>query len=185
VVLATDGLPTECSPLDVEAIAELAAAAAIETPPIKTFAIGVFGPADSVGGDKPQARLDAIARAGGTNHAFEVDPSDNVASQFLTALDAIRREELGCTFRVPASSDSLEVDYDEVNVELTLGAETTSLAFVETAVDCPPEGGWYYEANVEDAAPAWLTLCPSTCVGLNTRPDTSVRIRVGCKSIVR
>jgi hypothetical protein len=186
-VLATDGLPTDCNPLDIEAIAELAAGAALESPPVKTFAIGVFGPADSVNGSSPQDPLNAIARAGGTSQAFEVDTSYSVASQFLTALDAIRGKGLGCTLRLPAPSDGAKLDYEKVNVEVTVGSEVKSLAFVDgiTSAGCAAEGGWYYEPNVNDAEPAWLTLCPSTCASLESEEDSSVRIRLGCETIVR
>lgn len=61
VVLATDGEPSECTPMSVSEIAsDIAAPGAKGKPRVLTFVVGV--------GDL--GALDAIAKAGGTEHAY-------------------------------------------------------------------------------------------------------------------
>jgi hypothetical protein len=111
VLLATDGLPTDCAPIDVDALTAIAAAGLAGRPSVRTFAIGVFGsddPADA-------ANLDAIARAGGTQSAFVIDTGDDIAVGFLDALNAIR----GTEFELPAPGVGETLDHGLVNVDLT------------------------------------------------------------------
>ena len=83
VLLATDGLPTECIPttattLDA-AVADVAAVAAggvKATPSISTFVIGVFNQDDVANG--APTNLNEIAKSGGTNTAFIVDTTQDV-----------------------------------------------------------------------------------------------------------
>src|SRR5207247_1383403 len=46
VLLATDGLPSECPPTDNAGVASIAASGLAGTPSVSTFAIGVFAPAE-------------------------------------------------------------------------------------------------------------------------------------------
>ena len=77
VLLATDGLPTECTPTDIDQVSAIAARGVAATPSIDTFVIGVFGPAD-VALDAP-ANLDTIAVAGNTTSAYIVDTSQDLS----------------------------------------------------------------------------------------------------------
>src|SRR5579872_2707505 len=49
-VLATDGIPDECTPSDIPTIARFAATGLANSPTVKTFAIGVFTPDDVASG---------------------------------------------------------------------------------------------------------------------------------------
>ena len=89
VVLATDGVPTGCAPLDtVAAVAQIAAAGVKSVANIRTFVIGVGTDTSS---------LNQIAVSGGTQSALIVDVAGNVEQQFAAALKAIQ----GGRWRVP------------------------------------------------------------------------------------
>jgi hypothetical protein len=187
VVLATDGLPTECTPQDIPTIAQLAAQGAAGSPAIKTFAIGVFAPADITMG--AQGNLDQIAAAGGTTKAFIVDTSQNVESQFLAALNAIRGTKLACEYQVPAPGDAGMLDYLKVNVEFTPpGATTpTTIGYVGSAANCDPTaGGWYYDVDpMMGGTPTKIIMCPATCTTFGSVNGGQIDIRVGCKTVIQ
>jgi Mg-chelatase subunit ChlD len=183
-VLATDGLPDECTPSDIPTIARLAAQGLSGSPSIKTFAIGVFTPNDKAMGTSD---LDQIASAGGTKTAFVIDTStQNVEQQFTAALTAIRGASLPCNYEVPLP-ESGTPDFMDVNVVYTTGAGVTSgLPYVASASRCGNGGGWYYDVAPEDGGtPNAILVCPTTCSALQT--DTSGRVDVvtGCVRIAR
>jgi hypothetical protein len=181
-VLATDGLPTECIPVEVPNVANLAAEGVQGAPSIRTFVIGVFGPTDA---DAP-ANLDALARSGGTESAFIVDTTQDVTGQFLDALNTIRGELLSCDFQIPAPTNGGVLDYNLVNVELRTGATTMPLFFAGTSgAACGAEGGWHYDRDPAASAPSRIVLCPSTCQSLQAATDASVQIQLGCTTRVR
>jgi len=187
VVLATDGLPTECTPTDIPSIAQVAAQGASGSPAIKTFAIGVFAPADINMG--AQTNLDQIAASGGTTQAFIVDTSQNVESQFLAALNAIRGSKLACEYEVPAPGDAGMLDYLKVNVEYTApGASMpTTIGYVGSAANCDPTvGGWYYDVDPSmGGTPAKIIMCPATCTTFGSVNGGQIDIRVGCKTVIQ
>ncbi len=96
-VLATDGLPTLCDPVEIADVAGLAAAGRRLDPAVSTFVIGVVGPDDT---DAP-ANLNSIAKSGGTTKAFIVDTAGDVQQQFRDALNKIRALGLSCELAVP------------------------------------------------------------------------------------
>jgi hypothetical protein len=187
VVLATDGLPTECTPGDIPGIAQLAAQGAAGAPAIKTFAIGVFSPDDIANG--APGNLDQIAAAGGTNQAFLVDTSQNVAQQFLDALDAIRGTKLACEFAVPPAGSAGALDFGKVNVEHTPpGASMpTTIGYVGQAADCDATtGGWYYDVDPSaGGTPTKIIMCPATCDAFSATVGGEIAIRVGCKTVLQ
>ena len=124
VVLATDGLPTMCTPQGIDAIATLAGEAATASPKVLTFVIGVFG-AESAA--LAQKNLDTIAaKGGGQSKATIITTGSDVTSQFQAALDAVRQSAIGCEYQLPDASSG-PVDYGLVNVIATssnTGAQT-------------------------------------------------------------
>jgi hypothetical protein len=177
-VLATDGLPTRCDPLEVADIGAIAAAAVAAPQSVRTFVIGVFGPEDT---DAP-ANLDTIARAGGTDAAFIVDTSQGVSAQFLAALNEIRGSSLACEFRIPAPASGGSLDYTRVNVDFTQGAAKTRLYKVSGAAACGTGDGWYFDDPV---SPTRIILCPTSCTTAQAATDASVEVQLGCKTEVR
>jgi hypothetical protein len=177
-VLATDGFPTVCEPVELPDIAALASAAAGAARPVRTFVIGVFGDLD-LGADG-QARLDAIARAGGSERALIVNTAGDVASDFLAALNAIRSTAVSCDFQLDASPG---LDFDHVNLAVTDAAGATAqLPRFDEPAACDGDG-WYY---VRDAAglPLQLSVCPSTCERLE-RERARVDLQIGCVTRIR
>jgi len=184
VLLATDGLPTECAPQDIPSIAQIAAAGLAGAPGVKTFAIGVFAPADIAAG-APQ-NLDQIAAAGGTTKSFVVDTSQNVEASFLAALNAIRGTKLACEYAIPPPSTGT-LDFGEVNTEYTPsgGGAPSTVGYVPDLAGCDPvAGGWYYDADpAQGGAPTKIIMCPATCATFGTDTGGQVDIRVGCKTV--
>lgn len=182
-VLATDGLPTECDPTDINQIANLAQAGVNGTPSILTFVIGVFSAAD-VGA---QQNLDQIAQKGGTQSAFFITDNQDVTQAFLDALHAIQGETLACEYQIPSPPDGSELDYNKVNVEYTpSGSNTPETVFYvgkESACD-PMTGGWYYDKDpAAGQIPTKILMCPATCTVLKGQGG-QIDIKMGCETIV-
>lgn len=178
-VLATDGFPTVCEPLEIPELAALASAAADAQSPVRTFVIGVFGDAD-LGADG-QARLDALARAGGSERALVVNTAGDVARDFLDALSGIRSTAVSCDFQLDAA---VGLDFDQVNLLVTdNGGSTTPLSSVSDRAACGDADGWYY---VRDGAgaPLSLSVCPATCERLETR-RARADLQIGCVTRIR
>ena len=184
-VLATDGLPTQCLPQDtmteeqaVKVVADIAAAGLKLKPAISTYVIGVFAPDDTTA----LQNLETIAAAGGTEHPFIVDTTQDANQQFLDALDEIRGGTLDCEFELPAAPDGKEVDYKLINVELNDASGTRSLVYVQDPTRCADSTvGWFYDADpTQGGTPTKISVCPKTCDTLHAATDASVEIRLGC-----
>ena len=184
-VLATDGLPTQCMPTDIDAVAAIAKAGVTATPSISTFVIGVFGPTDVAQG--ASTNLTQIAKQGGTNQAFIVDTTQDVTKQFRNALDTIRGARLACQFEVPQPSAAETLDYGRVNVQFTDGAQKSVVYYVADATDCDPtSGGWYYDVDPSTDTPTQIIACPSSCTKFQSAASgSSVGIALGCTTIVK
>ncbi|MEI9952815.1 MAG: VWA domain-containing protein [Pseudomonadota bacterium] len=185
-VLATDGLPTECTPTKIDAVAALARAGVTGSPSINTFVIGVFGP-DDVANDAP-TNLDTIAQQGGTNKAFIVDTQKDVTAQFQAALDAIRGARLACEFQIPEPSSGGALNYKQVNVTFSNGTQKSVTYFVKNAAACDPSsGGWYYDVDPDAVPPpSKIIACPTTCSAFQAAPSgASVAIELGCKTVIK
>jgi len=185
-VLATDGVPTECTPNAIGAVAALASAGVTNTPSINTFVIGVFGPADVA--DGAPSNLDQIALQGGTEKAFIVDTQKDVTAQFQTALDTIRGARLACKFPIPEPDPGESLNYDQVNVALTIGTQRSVVYYVEDAAGCDTTtGGWYFDVKpTPSVSPTRILTCPTTCSAFQAAPSgASVGIALGCARVVK
>lgn len=185
VVMATDGIPTQCSPTDINQVAQIAAKGVSATPSIDTFVIGVFGPNDTTS----QSNLDTIAKGGGTGKAFIVDTSGNVSQQFTDALNKIRGQALSCDFAIPAPPDGGTLDYQKVNVSYTSGGTTQKLYYVEDKSQCDPNtGGWYYDNDpAEGGTPTKIIVCSKNCADFQATTTTTqqVDVQLGCKTVIK
>jgi hypothetical protein len=188
-VLATDGLPTECTAANVAnpvvPVAAIAAAGLAATPSIETFVIGVFGPDDVTSG--APGNLDEIATAGGNMQAFIVDTTKDVTTQFLAALDAIRGGKLDCAFQIPQPGAGETLAYEKVNVQVKTAAGTSKLFYVADPKLCDPTtGGWYYDQDpTMGAVPTQIIACPTSCTSFQAAKDASVEIALGCQTIIK
>jgi hypothetical protein len=181
VVLASDGLPVVCSPMDVRGVAAVAEAGATGSPAVATFTVGVVTP-----GEAPEAlaNLGLISRAGGTTKPYIVTTMQNVEQEFLTNLNSIRTTALTCEFKVPPGTGSAGVDFNQVNVRYTPGdgSPATTLVNVPGAQSCDAaRGGWYYDVNPSGGGkPASIITCPVTCDRLKMDQAGKVDIVLGC-----
>ena len=178
-VLATDGFPTVCEPLEIPAIAELARAASSGPVPVRTFVIGVFS-AEDLDSDG-RRRLDEIAGAGGSDRALVVNAAGNVTEEFLAALSQIRSTAVVCDFQLDSSA---QLDFDRVNLRVQDQAGTSrELVSVGDGSACGGEQGWHY---VRDSAgiPVQLSVCPATCDELRSG-RVSVDLQIGCATRIR
>lgn len=207
LVLATDGVPDEladpstglCVPTDVAtaeaAVTGVVSAAAAATPPLPTFAIGVFAPADVVSGT---ATLDAIAAAGGSGQPFIIQTpgfdggAPNVEGQLAAAMNQIRSAALPCDYAVPVPEAGTP-DYAKLNVRYTAGDGAVSdLPYVAASAACAGGGGWYYDVDPLDpldstagGVPRSIETCPATCAALHADPLGRVDVVLGCATVVR
>jgi hypothetical protein len=182
-VLATDGIPTECDPIEIADVAAIASAGLNGDPSVPTFVIGVFGPNDL----DSQSNIDEIATAGGQS-AFIVDTSLDVTEQFLDALDTIRGTRLACEFQIPTPEAGGALNYNAVNVEFTHGDTSELLFYVGSADACDPaSGGWYYDSDPAVSPPTKIIACPASCEAFTTADvdEASVQIALGCTTVVR
>lgn len=179
VVLATDGLPTECDE-DIPQVARIAARGASSTPSIPSYVVGVFGPLDP---PEASSNLDEIAQAGDTSSAFIVDASGDVTQQFTDALDSIRGRALSCEFEIPKESSGA-LDYLRVNLRFSSAGQDQQLVYVRDASRCTADG-WYYDTDPADSAPTKIVVCPEVCTAFENAPDAEVSIQIGCATVVR
>jgi hypothetical protein len=174
VALVTDGVPSdECTPHDIPSISAIAARALAATPSVPTYVIGV---------GTELASLDAIAAAGGTDHAFIVDNAMDVSAQLRTTLDAIRLARWGCSFAQPTHEGML-YDPGYVNLEVPPDGAAdagTSGRFVNRVRDvshCPASGdAWYWDTST----PPRIVLCSAMCERVRANPASSVSVAIGC-----
>lgn len=181
VVLATDGQPTECAPLDAAGIASIAKAGASGTPTIRTFVIGVYT------NELETAFLDTLAHAGGTSKALRITPESDIRAEFQASLAAIRRQALPCEYDIPKPTVGV-ADYGKVNVQWSPGTGSSSLfGYKQNVAACGAAGGWYYDVDPAlGTSPTKIVLCPSSCgeVKATTASSAKVEVLLGCKSVV-
>jgi hypothetical protein len=189
VLLATDGLPSDCvvnqtdaDPYGLTEITMTTAMGVNGNPSIKTFVVGVFAPMDT---DSP-SNLNQIAKAGGTNMAYVVNTGSDVESQFLSTLDMIRGASLPCQFQIPTPTTG-NFDPKLVNVVFTTGGQEQTLDYWPDASSCDAtSGGWYY-AYDNAMQPSQIIACPASCNAFQSASDGHVAIRLGCmtKTVVK
>ena len=187
VLLATDGLPSECTPVEIggaTGIGAIASAAYAATPAVATYVIGVFAPAEQA---DAQTNLDALAAAGGTGRAFVINTSQNVSQSFVDALNAVRSSGLSCQYMLPSvMQDGGQADYFSVNVQFTPGAGTAvTVGNVKDRASCSTtRGGWYYDVDPSTGAtPQTISICPASCEPMKADPAGRVDILLGCRTI--
>lgn len=175
VVLASDGIPTECGGNyeNINWIASNTVAPAYNNLGIETYAIAI----DANVVDE----MNIIAAAGGTTQCYDVSQN---TSAFAQKMAEIRGSALGCEYLIPDSS----VDFDpfKVNVSITIGGGTPqTIPQADNAADCGTGDGWYYDDPVN---PTMIILCPATCQAIETaqqnQEEVDVDVKFGCPTEV-
>ena len=183
LVLATDGMPSECQPSDGAGLAALAAAARTATPAITTYVIGVFSSTDAA---TARPLLQQIATGGGTGMPFVLDTTADLGQRFREALDEIRGAALPCEFTIPRSNAG-PLDFGKVNVRFqSAGGQAENLPYVRSADRCDPmRGGWYYDVDpAAGGTPTRVVACPLSCARFKTDRAAQVGLVFGCKTTV-
>jgi hypothetical protein len=187
VLLATDGLPTECGVQQqtggtetINQVLRIASEAVSGDVPLRTFVVGVFRPDDGASINN----VNAIAQAGGTDRAVLIDASGEVEEQFIEALRSIRSGQLACEFRIPQSDQLL--DYYSVNLEFDDGSRKRQLANVGDASGCAKgPDGWHYDTDPRQKKPTAIQICPSICQQVKAAASGSLNLQLGCATILR
>ena len=180
VVLASDGLPSACSPNTIEGVVALARDGAKECPRCPPSLWAWSAPRRWT----PPADLTAIAQAGGTARAFVVNTAADVSRDFQAALTAIRSTALACEYRLPTPSAGV-LDYTRVNVQLTTAAgalEPSAMWWTRPAVIRNAGAGTTTCSG--RAAPTSVITCPATCARLRAETGGQVDIVLGCQTVV-
>ncbi|MEZ4302034.1 MAG: VWA domain-containing protein, partial [Polyangiaceae bacterium] len=186
VVLATDGLPTNCDPaLDgdnpqegIQHLVDVAAEGAKAG--VQTFVIGVFNAEEQA---EAAPNLDAIAVGGGTESAYLISTEANVADEFRKALNEVRITAKSCEFGIPLIDGALP-NLDKLVVRITPpNGEPVTVERVKSAAAChPTTGGFYYDTDPDGPVkPGRVILCPASCGLFGTAADRKVELLVSCE----
>jgi hypothetical protein len=179
VVLATDGLPTTCDPVDVRALAELTRGALRGSAHVRTL---VVASRSLTGSD--QSSFDTIAAAGGTGRALSIDPRADFSAQLSQALGAAATKRVTCDLALPEPPRGERIDYDAVNVVLSAKGSRITFPRVEDAESCGAAGGWYYDVDPTLGAPFRLNMCKASCDRLSDTGAAELRVELGCRTVV-
>ena len=185
-VLVTDGLPTECEPVEIAEVADVARAGVLGTQAVETYVIGVFTEAEAA---QAEANLNQIASAGGTDQAFVITTSTNVPTLFLRALNEIRGAALSCNFEIPEPEAGAMLDFGQVNLEF-VDADGNERQLVnvadESACGDADGTGWYYVRDADTDQPTQITVCPDVCDEFESAMGASqVNLQIGCATIIK
>ena len=140
--------------------------------------LGVFSTQDL--GSDGEARLDELARAGGSDKSFVINTADDVTAGLLEALNEIRDSSSRCNFPL----DTTTLDLNKVNLEVVDSAGTTTPLFnVGQQTDCgTDQQGWFYENR--DGGGRQITVCPRTCRDF-LAGVVQANLQIGCATRIR
>jgi hypothetical protein len=165
VALATDGIPTQCTPQQTTEIGQTIAGPAFQgTPSVRTFVLGAATGLSS---------LKEISMAGGTGQPVFVTDPTTTTDQIKTAFSRLTRTSLACSYRIPLGGEGGRTDPSMINVDIRQTGQTDRrLPLYGSSAGCGD--GWYYD---NPAMPQNIMLCPTTCQNLF---NGEIRIVVGC-----
>jgi hypothetical protein len=188
MVLASDGIPSECGPTDAQGQMIISFREIIDTlesysappidaqgnpsqPSVRTFIVGTR---------ELQSNAQSLAEAG-NGQAFLVGggtPGENLEQRFLDALLSIVVKPLDCELDVPQTApDTGEViDFDEVRLRFTGASSGLTREFprVMGPQACGNDEAWFYE---DASPPEKIFLCRQACSGLGAG---TLRLELGC-----
>ena len=166
IILVTDGEPDTCGSSVQNVSGEVAKVAAT----IPTYVVGI---------GLSQDALAAISSAGGTGNPILVSVGDQAQTRtdILSALTAIRGQQVPCEFALPSPPAGMALDIDKVNVLYTPGSGAQhALTYDKT---CPSDEGWHYD-SVD--SPTKVVLCTSTCRTVQKDRAAVIDILFGCQT---
>lgn len=181
VVLATDGQPSSCEPIDAAGLSVIAAEGARAStgkPAIPTFVIGMLGTNDFQSG--ALGLLDAIAQSGNTGSATLVNASSDLAQQMNAALRAVATRSVECSFEIPSTINKVD-DLSLVNVRIeSASCDARRLSYIPWKQSCAGDG-WTYDTDPDlGVLPGKIQLCSLSCE--RYRNGDTISIEVGCET---
>ncbi|MGC4088118.1 MAG: hypothetical protein QM756_09505 [Polyangiaceae bacterium] len=167
VVLVTGSYPTQCeSAGSFGPLFALTSAAYASPPRVLTFVIGLPAAYD----------VNVLARAGGTDAAFDIDKYDFTPSSIEATLRQIA-DTAPCSIPILPMPEGQELDPNKVQVFFTdPEGNRSEVPDLPSAASCErqPNGGWYYD-DLE--SPTRVRLCPCSC---QTARSTHLSLAFGC-----
>ena len=188
MVLASDGIPSECGPLGPDGLPIVSFREIIDTlesystpetdaageplrPPVRTFIIGT---------EELSNNASALAEAGG-GQAFLVGggtPGADLEARFLDALLSIVVRPLDCELDVPQTAPDTgeSIDFEKVRLRYTGAASGTVTEFPRTdgLGGCSSNEAWFYDSPT---APQKIFLCRRACERLGAG---ELKLELGC-----
>lgn len=194
MIAMTDGVPsTDFGNADQTKCLSSAKSARTGPRPVSTFAVGV-GDENAPTKNYDEAFMRDLAEAGGTtapgcnpkwgdrDHSgkpchFQITPgnktADQIKSDFLAAINAIRDSVGSCDFPLIKPEGSGEVDVTNVNVVVASGGK-------DRTVTQDAANGWVYDDAVK---PTKVLLRGDACAEVKANPATTIKIVLGCKTV--
>jgi hypothetical protein len=190
ILLATDGLPTDCvdtpagapapqpaptAATAIDQVEQIAAAGAADGNPIPTYVIGVFQPGEGASA----SNVNAIAQAGGTGQAALIDASGQVEDTFLAALRGVRDTAAPCQLRLTAAQG---LDFTRADLLFDTGTGSpSSLPNVDGLLGCASKpDAWYYDVPPAQGTPSAVQLCPNLCQVVKSSSAAGLTLQIGC-----
>jgi hypothetical protein len=168
-ILITDGLPRGCGDLDEAKVA----ARESKDAGVPLHVLGVGSKLDN---------LNQIAAEGGTQRAYVIDTRDpnKVGDDLSVQLAQIRSKGIGCEMDVPVSTDAKPLNFNQVNVTLTLDGVAKRLGY---SPDCQAPNGWRYDVKPEAGTPTKVLLCEQACASAGNNATAKLAYEVGCATV--
>lgn len=183
VVIATDGMPSECDdaiPEHPELVPEHLRAAAAEgvAGGVQTFVLGVFTPKQAA---EAELGLGALAEGGGSQHAFIVTTDGKIAAGLLDALTDVRATSR-CDYVLGTGAQRVRTETVSVSLPTQSGTRPGTYVPGPSACSDAPGAGYYFDTDVTGAArTSRLVLCPDACAAIAAR-TAEVRIEATCRA---
>ena len=189
VILASDGIPSECGPTGSDGVMIVSFGEIIDTlrkysqppvdgmgnptqPPIRTYLVGT---------QELSSNANSLARAG-NGQAFLVGGAAgagvDLEAKFLDALLRIVVKPLSCEVELPqmAPGTNEAIDFEQVRVRFT-GANSgavTEFPRSEGPATCGANSAWYYDDQLE---PTKIVFCKTACENLGAG---DLKVELGC-----
>jgi hypothetical protein len=122
-----------------------------------------------------------ITQTGGASGVICDNDWTNVFTQIQAAV--VSGSQVSCEINVPTPSGGGSIDPNQVNVKYVMGGvgSGTTLPQAANAAACTASGGWYYD---DPSAPTKITLCPATCTAVQADAAASVKLELGCSTVI-
>ena len=88
---------------------------------------------------------------------------------------------LGCDWQLPPPPMGEKFAASKTNVQLTLDGTLEQLGKTQGPADCGMRDGWHYD---DEAAPARVVVCPSTCARIQAAREAKVDVLFGCDTMI-